>query len=1041
MRHTKIQRNIVRIIMAGLLVLGLSLVLQLGVQRKIAIAARAGTAIPATGLWFNAGGGALADGTDGMKFVFHCESGDGEQVWFTGQQNYFSGDCTPTGFNMKVDGKNFGSQSNPWTTAVIREYYGSASLSQDTQTGSGFAIIDYTAVVNTYTYTVSREISYTYPNQFFSETYTLVLPANAPTQVIALTKGGDTMPGGSDDGLGARVDVPFKTVLSVEPTAMKILGYRESVSGTLNNIYSGPFSTAASLTTANDPFTDAITTTSHDTGLVAQFVISHTTTTAETTYARSLETITSFQSLGLQAQFGSTLAYSSTDLTLLISNYWSELSYNTTDIGFVFTLPTPMTVLSAYTTTCGGTVTAGVGGSTITVSGVGLDALQTCRITVPVSVPSPVSIAISSSAATGLVATGAAFENNVASSSIEFNYGSPTVTKTLYPSKTNTPTATRTATGTPTATATHTATIPPTDTATPSPTATPAGQTILFAALADTVLGGATFGLTARSNVGAPIVYTSDTTAVCTVSAAGVVTMRTFGTCTITVTSPATRVGGILYAAATPVTQSFTVNAVQTITFAHLVDKLYTAADYTVNATTNSGLTVSYLSSTTDVCTVSSIGLVHLVAPGVCTLRAVQSGGLSGSTPYAAASMAQTFTVKGVGQTVTFPTMSEAHTYDGMTKTLAGTTSSGLPIVYSSSTPLVCTISGSIVTFVGTGKCTITASQDGGSIAGVTYAPAADIVREFFVTDFTPTATHTATSTRTFTPTMTPTPIPFLMKKGAVGASFVLGLLQNGTLVTWGMNREYQANISPCCANGVTDIAVGTNFALVLKGGKVYGWGANTKGQLKFPLTTNKNIASIAAGGAHGLALTSKGLVIAWGDNGFKQAAVPKGLKGVTQIAGGTNHTLVIKTGGTVMGWGTNVSGQIKVPTGLKGVIQVAGGLDHSLALKKDGTVSAWGGNAYRQSIVPAGTVNVKQISAGNQFSLAVKQDGTVFGWGRNVNNVYTVPAEYTDIYTVAAGYANTILGLRNGRIIVLGDQTNGIHVSRTTTKTATPTP
>jgi hypothetical protein len=83
----------------------------------------------------------------------------------------------------------------------------------------------------------------------------------------------------------------------------------------------------------------------------------------------------------------------------------------------------------------------------------------------------------------------------------------------------------------------------------------------------------------------------------------------------------------------------------------------------------------------------------------------------------------------------------------------------------------------------------------------------------------------------------------------------------------------------------------------------------------------------------------------------------------------------------------------------------------------------------------------VKQISAGNQFSLAVKQDGTVFGWGRNVNNVYTVPAEYTDIYTVAAGYANTILGLRNGRIIVLGDQTNGIHVSRTTTKTATPTP
>ena len=66
---------------------------------------------------------------------------------------------------------------------------------------------------------------------------------------------------------------------------------------------------------------------------------------------------------------------------------------------------------------------------------------------------------------------------------------------------------------------------------------------------------------------------------------------------------------------------------------------------------------------------------------------------------------------------------------------------------------------------------------------------------------------------------MTPSPIPFLMKKGAVGASFVLGLLQNNTLVTWGMNREFQTNIPPCCGSGIEDIAVGTNFALALKGG------------------------------------------------------------------------------------------------------------------------------------------------------------------------------------------------------------------------------
>ena len=107
------------------------------------------------------------------------------------------------------------------------------------------------------------------------------------------------------------------------------------------------------------------------------------------------------------------------------------------------------------------------------------------------------------------------------------------------------------------------------------------------------------------------------------------------------------------------------------------------------------------------------------------------------------------------------------------------------------------------------------------------------------------------------------------MKKGAVGASFVLGLLQNGTLITWGMNREYQADIPPCCGSGISDVAVGTNFALALKGGTVFGWGANTKGQLRFPVATKKDIVSIAAGGAHGMALTNKGTVLSWGDNGY----------------------------------------------------------------------------------------------------------------------------------------------------------------------------
>jgi hypothetical protein len=618
----------------------------------------------------------------------------------------------------------------------------------------------------------------------------------------------------------------------------------------------------------------------------------------------------------------------------------------------------------------------------------------------------------------------------------------PTQTYTLTPTPTNTVTPTPTYT----ATSTFTPSLTPTNTNTPTPTATPAGQYIVFATPPDRPEDAANFTLSATSNVGLTVSYVSTTPSVCTVTSAGVVSIVGFGSCTITASAPAGTVGGITYAAAPDVTRTFVVKKKQTITFATIADKIYNVADFALTATASSTLPVTFTSSTPSVCTVTSGGLVNLLLPGTCTIAAAQAGGTSGGVEFAAAPLiTQSFSVNPVAQTISIAPLTESHLYQtGLD--LAGTSTSGLEITYTSTTPSVCTVVGRRVTFVSIGKCSIKGAQAGGTRGGIIYGASADLVREFFVTNYTPTATMTPTNTRTFTPTNTPTPIPFLMQKGAVGASFVLGLLQNGTLITWGMNREFQANIPPCCGSGITDVAVGTNFALALKGGRVFGWGANTKGQLKFPASTARNITSIAAGGAHGLALTNKGIVFSWGDNGFKQASVPKGLKDVTHIAGGTNHSLVIKKDGSVQGWGSSSAGQVKVPATIakkpaNKVIQVAGGLDHSIALRADGTVIAWGGNAFGQATVPATAINVKQVSAGNQFSLVVQTDGKVFGWGRNDNNVYVIPPEYTDIYTVAAGYANTILGLRNGRVIVIGDQTNGVDVSRTPTKTATPTP
>ncbi|MFM2308305.1 MAG: Cellulosome-anchoring protein precursor [Chloroflexota bacterium] len=604
-----------------------------------------------------------------------------------------------------------------------------------------------------------------------------------------------------------------------------------------------------------------------------------------------------------------------------------------------------------------------------------------------------------------------------------------------------------TATPTHTPTNTYTPTNTPTKTSTPTATNTPSGQYITFATPSDKVNGDPNFTLTATSSIGQPLTYASTTPSVCTVSGA-VVTIVGPGTCTITADSPGATVGGVAYTAAPQVTRSFVVKTQQSITVATLANRVYTVPDFSVSGSASSSLPVTYSSLTPSVCTVASDGTVDIQTVGTCTVAADQAGGTSGGVVYAAApQVTRSFTALGIPQTVTVPTSSPKHDYDPAFR-IGATASSGLAPTYTSTTTGVCLVEADgLVRIFAVGTCIITVGQPGGTNAGSTYAAAPAATYRFVVDDNTPTPTLTRTFTPTITltptktPTLTPTPIQFMLKKGAIGASFVLGLLQNDTLVTWGMNREYQANIPPCCGSGIQDVAVGTNFALALKGGRVYGWGANTRGQLKFPSTVAKDITAIAAGGAHGLALTKAGKVISWGDNTFKQASVPKGLKAVSAMAGGTNHTVVLLTDGSVVAWGSNASGQSKPPLGLKGVRQLAAGLDHTLALKTDGTVIAWGNNSYGQATIPTNATDIKQVSAGTQFSMAVKNNGDVIAWGRNDYNQIVIPTEYKDIYSAFAGYANTILGLRSGRIVVLGAQTDGIDVSRTPTKTATPTP
>ena len=237
----------------------------------------------------------------------------------------------------------------------------------------------------------------------------------------------------------------------------------------------------------------------------------------------------------------------------------------------------------------------------------------------------------------------------------------------------------------------------------------------------------------------------------------------------------------------------------------------------------------------------------------------------------------------------------------------------------------------------------------------------------------------------------------FRLRNGPTGA-----LNNNGTVVAWGWNGSGQTTGTPT----LTSPYWATANPVTLNGVVLSG------------------VTAIAAGRMHTVALKSDGTVVAWGENGAGQTAVPAGLSGVTAIAGGDQHTVALKQDGTVVAWGDNSGGQTNIPAGLSGVATIAAGGYHTVALKRDGTVVAWGYNHDGQTNVPAGLSGVTAIAAGYQHSVALKSDGTVAAWGLNgTGQVTGTPTLYSPLSATANPVTLNGVVLRGVTAIAAGDE------------------
>ena len=164
-------------------------------------------------------------------------------------------------------------------TLTYSNLTGSASTSGGSATGSGSATITYGVTVGGLLYTVERNITYTYPNDFYNQSFNVTVPAGN-TLPVKLYHSIDTTPGGSDHGYGISLTAPVRQVVSLNPISHFQFGVRDAPgSAPLDGATEGPpnpimSATSPPVTGGDVGFT--VDTSDHDAGIVVQWTIGST---------------------------------------------------------------------------------------------------------------------------------------------------------------------------------------------------------------------------------------------------------------------------------------------------------------------------------------------------------------------------------------------------------------------------------------------------------------------------------------------------------------------------------------------------------------------------------------------------------------------------------------------------------------------------------------------------------------------------------------------------------------------------------------------
>lgn len=428
---------------------------------SVQFASAAPSQVGAQQVTINPGGGILDNASDGIRFTINSDeferewdedANDGEGAYignewdeavegqdgvvYRGTYQYC---CTAGGPMLNIGGTLYG-QAGPagdyysdeeedveegeeympmpaaWNSIQIVSTTGATATGARTNTtGSGSATVRYTVVHEGLTYTVNRTVSYVYPNNYVTDTYSYTIPTGN-TKDVKFYLGGDTAPGSDDQGYGIMLSQPMRTIISLNPESEIMFGFREvpgskKFNGATSQSYGNPYD--AVYKGQDIGFVVELGEEPHDAGLMMQWNLGST----PGTYTHSLQQFVGSQAANLTASFGNPTAgvNGAVKLNLSVEN---TLLDEVDGLGYTFTLPAGLVVAAdgVASNGCGGTVTATAGGSTVTVANATVESATNCVTSVKVSAAAVGTYTIGSNRVSGLAG---GLQNAVGTSSLE----------------------------------------------------------------------------------------------------------------------------------------------------------------------------------------------------------------------------------------------------------------------------------------------------------------------------------------------------------------------------------------------------------------------------------------------------------------------------------------------------------------------------------------------------------------------------------------------------------------------------------------------